>query len=67
MDVQERLLRVRVVFALPGSRLAEWLRAEDTGLAPEESAINALCCFACGRDGGGFRVFDQDSYGEAPA
>ena len=39
-------LRAKVMLFPPGSRLAETSRAEDTGLAPKESAIDTLCRWA---------------------
>ena len=36
-------LRAKLVLFPPGSRLAETSKAEDTGLAPKESAIETLC------------------------
>jgi hypothetical protein len=35
--------RVKLMLLLPGSRLTGTSRAEDTGLAPNESAIEPLC------------------------
>ena len=35
-----------LMLALRGSRLAERSRAEDTGLAPQESVIETLCSLA---------------------
>src|ERR1035437_2696978 len=53
---QAFLMRVMVVFAPPGSRLAERSRADDAGLAPKESVIETLCGLPDGLAGRGFRV-----------
>ena len=54
---QAFLMRVMVVVAPPGSRLAERSRADDAGLAPKESVIETLCGLPDGLAGRGFRVF----------
>src|ERR1035437_3397115 len=54
--LQAFLMRVMVVFAPPGSRLAERSRADDAGLAPKESVIETLCGLPDGQAARGFRV-----------
>jgi hypothetical protein len=55
-DFQRFWLRVMLVVALPGARLAEWFRADSTGPALKESVIKTLCGLSDGLANGGFRV-----------